>query len=299
MGGIITVNDQRLDGPKLTTITHWCHVKRVRVGSQTVGEVVAELADRNRVHPVRDYLNGLVWDGSERLDQWLVTYLGASNTPYVRAIGRKWLISLVARAMQPGCKADCALVLEGPQGILKSSALAALCHDDAWFLEDLRDIHNKDCLMQFGEKWLVEIAELQSFKGAENARLKAFISTRVDNYRPPYARVGQDFPRSVVFAGTVNEAEYLKDNTGARRFWCFECGTLDVKKLVESRDQLWAEAVVAYHAGEPWWLTDAAIIQAAKIQQENRRVEDPWEREDCRFYQKPIRDHHQRNPVSH
>ena len=150
---------------------------------------------------------------------WLVDFLGAEDTPYVRAIGRKWLISAVARAMKPGCKADHMLVLEGPQGILKSSALATLCHDDSWFLEDLRDIHGKDALMQFGGKWLVEIAELQSFRGADIARLKAFISTRTDNYRPPYARLGQDFPRSVILAGTVNEDQYLEDDTGGRRFW--------------------------------------------------------------------------------
>jgi putative DNA primase/helicase len=141
----------------------------------------------------------------------------------------------------------------------------------------------KDALMQFGGKWLIEIAELQSFRGAENARLKAFLSTRVDNYRPPYGRVGQDFPRSVVFAGTVNEDEYLKDPTGARRFWCLQCGTIDLAALATVRDQLWAEAVAAYRAKESWWLDDAETIKAALIHQENRRVEDPWEAEIADF----------------
>jgi predicted P-loop ATPase len=141
----------------------------------------------------------------------------------------------------------------------------------------------KDALMQFGGKWLIEIAELQSFRGAENARLKAFLSTRVDNYRPPYGRVGQDFPRSVVFAGTVNEDEYLKDPTGARRFWCLQCGTIDLAALATVRDQLWAEAVAAYRAKESWWLDDAETIKAALIHQKNRRVEDPWEAEIADF----------------
>jgi putative DNA primase/helicase len=277
MGGVVMCNGRRLDGPAVTTITRWCHTRSVMVGSQAVAEVIAELADDHRIHPVRDYLNGLTWDGTKRISTWLVDYLGAEGNTYTRAIGCKWLISAVARAMNPGCKADCMLVLEGPQGILKSTAISTLCRDDAWFLEDLRDIHGKDALMQFGGKWLVEIAELQSFRGAENARLKAFLSTRTDNYRPPYARVGQDFPRSVVFAGSVNEDEYLKDPTGARRFWCFQCGTIDLTGLVAARDQLWAEAVVAYRAKESWWLDDAETIKAAQTHQENRRVEDPWE----------------------
>ena len=227
-----------------------------------MGEVIAEIADAHRIHPVRDYLTSLKWDGIERLDMWLVDFLGAEDTLYVRAIGRRWLISAVARAIKPGVKADHMLVLEGPQGILKSSALATLCHDDSWFLEDLRDIHGKDALMQFGGKWLVEIAELQSFRGADNSRLKAFISTRTDNYRPPYARVGQDFPRSVVLAGSVNEDQYLKDATGGRRFWCFACGTIDIDGLAEARDQLWAEAAAAYAAKENWWLDNSEIIES-------------------------------------
>jgi predicted P-loop ATPase len=277
MGGVVMCNGKRVDGPTITAITRWCHTRAVMVGSQAVAEVIAELADEHRIHPVRDYLSDLTWDGTERISAWLVDYLGAEDSAYNRSIGRKWLISAVARAMKPGCKADCMLVLEGPQGILKSTAISTLCHDDAWFLEDLRDIHGKDALMQFGGKWIVEIAELQSFKGAENARLKAFLSTRVDNYRQPYARVGQDFPRSVVFAGSVNEDEYLKDPTGGRRFWCFQCGTIDLEGLKQNRDQLWAEALHAYKAKESWWLDDAKTIKAAQIQQENRRVEDPWE----------------------
>ena len=277
MGGVVTCNGKRVDGPTITAITRWCHTRKVMAGSQSVAEVIAEVADAKRCHPVRDYLAALKWDGIERLDMWLPDFLGAESAPYVHAIGRKWLISAVARAMRPGCKADHVLVLEGPQGILKSTALGSLCHDDSWLLEDLRDINGKDALMQFGGKWLVEIAELQSFKGAESAKLKAFISTKTDNFRPPYARAAQDFPRSIVLAGTVNEDQYLKDVTGGRRFWCFECGTINIAGLTEARDQLWAEATAAFHAGESWWLDDPATIKDAQLEQEKRRVEDPWE----------------------
>ena len=148
--------------------------------------------------------------------------LGAENAPYVHAIGRKWLIGAVARAMKPGCKADHVLVLEGPQGILKSAALGSLCHDDSWFLEDLRDIQGKDALMQFGGKWLVEIAELQSFQRRRDRQPQSLHLDQTDNFRPPYARAAQDFPRSIVLAGTVNEDQYMKDFTGGRRFWCLD-----------------------------------------------------------------------------
>jgi predicted P-loop ATPase len=277
MGGHVMCNGIRLTSPMITMITRWCQTRGVMVSSAIVNEAVGELAEHQHVHPVRDYLNGLTWDGAERLSQWLATYLGAENTDYTRAIGRKWMISAVARAMKPGCKADCLLVLEGPQGILKSSALQVLAGNLDWYLEDLRDFTGKDALIQFAGKWLVELSELQGTKGTENARLKAFLSCRVDNYRPPYGRVAQDFPRSVVFAGTINESEYLKDPTGARRYWCFECGTIKLDALKNDRDQLWAEAVHAFRAGEKWYLEDAEIIKAAQEEQEARRIQDPWE----------------------
>jgi predicted P-loop ATPase len=277
MGGQVMCNDAPLTGPAVTQIARWCHTRGVLVGSQAVAEAVAELAQDDCIHPVRDYLSALTWDGTERLSDWLITYLGAVKTSYVEQIGRKWMVSAVARAMKPGCKADCLLVLEGPQGILKSSALQTLAGNLDWFLEDLRDFTGKDALIQFAGKWLVELSELQGTKGTENARLKAFLSCRNDNYRPPYARVGQDFPRSVVFAGTVNEHEYLKDPTGGRRYWCFACGTINLDTLKRDRDQLWAEAVHAYQAKETWWLTDQKIIKAAQDEQEARRIPDPWE----------------------
>ncbi len=168
-------------------------------------------------------------------------------------------------------------MLEGPQGALKSSALRALCADDQWFLEDLSDITGKDALLQFGGKWIVEIAELQSFKGAADGRLKAFISKRVDTYRPPYGRITQDYPRSVVLAGTTNDLQFLEDSTGGRRFWCLECGTIDLDGIVRDRDQLWAEAVAEYQAHKPWWLEHGLLIQAAEEEQEARRIPDPWE----------------------
>ena len=281
MGSVTKVNGKQIDNPKLTEITRWINDHNVLCSSSLVSEVISEMAARDTLHPVRDYLNELVWDGKERLSTWLGDFLGVEDAPhtkaYTRAVARAWLISAVARAYNPGCKADCMLVLEGPQGVKKSTAMRALCHDDRWFLEDMRDIHGKDCLMQFGGKWIVEVAELQSFKGADNGRLKAFISTRSDSYRPPYARLTINIPRSVLFVGTSNETSYIKDPTGGRRFWPVTCGEIDVEGIVENRDQLWAEAAAAYRAGEKWWLIDDDALKEAQEQQEHRFEADPWE----------------------
>ena len=147
------------------------------------------------------------------------------------------------------------LVLEGPQGILKSSALATLCHDDSWFLEDLRDINGKDALMQFGGKWLVEIAELQSFRGAESARLKAFISTRTDNFRPPYARVAKTSP-----AQSCSPAPSTRTNTSKTSP---AAGASGASSAAPSTSTAWPRLATNYgprpprpSAGESWWLDD-------------------------------------------
>jgi predicted P-loop ATPase len=161
LGGVVQVTENR-SGPenltqaRITAITRWCETKGLFIASSKVGEVVAELSLENRAHPVRDYLTGLKWDGTKRLEKWLITYFGAEDSTYIKAVGKCWLISAVARAMKPGCQVDHVLLFQGPQGILKSSAIRALAGDDSWFIDDLGDIRGKDALMQIGGAWLVE-----------------------------------------------------------------------------------------------------------------------------------------------
>ena len=283
MGGVVQITSSddwhNLTAAAVTAVTRWVERNGLYISSGKVGEVVAELANESRVHPVRDYLRRLKWDSTARLDDWLVTYLGSQDTPYTRAIGRCWLISAVARVFNPGCQADHVLLLLGPQGIKKSSALRTLAVRDEWFIDDLRDIRSKDALLQFGGVWIVECGELDAFRGADISRLKAFITSRVDNYRPPYARVSESFPRSVVFAASANEEWVLKDATGGRRFWPFECGTIDLEGLSRDRDQLWAEAVATYRQGAAWHLTDQQVLKLAQIEQENARAPHPYEDE--------------------
>ena len=239
---------------------------------------------RECANPLVTYLQGLQWDGQARLDMWLVDRLGCTDTPYVRSVGRKWMISAVARALDPGCKVDTLLVLEGSQGKGKSSALRALVPETDWFSDTPIPIGDKDSFVAMRGKWIIELAELASLKKADLDRTKAFFSSPVDSYRPPYGREMVSIPRTAIFAGTVNLGEYLNDSTGARRFFPVEVGVIDLQGLRTDRDQLWAEAVSIYLAwkgrGSPaseclWWPAPEEIT-AYETEQSNREIEHPW-----------------------
>ncbi|MCZ7641875.1 MAG: virulence-associated E family protein [Pseudorhodoplanes sp.] len=225
---------------------------------------------------MREYLDGLEWDGTTRLDRWLTTYLGAADSVYVRAVGARWLISAVARIYVPGCQADCALILEGPQGIRKSSALAALARP--WFTDRLSELGSKDAAIETRGVWIIELAELDTMSRAEVGTIKAFMSRRQDRFRPPYGKRLVDLPRQCVFAGSINpEGGYLKDATGGRRFWPVVCGTIDLNALERDRDQLWAEARDRFRRHEPWWLETRELDALAAEQQAERYQGDAWD----------------------
>jgi predicted P-loop ATPase len=233
-----------------------------------VRELLASVAAANAYDPLREYLEALKWNGTPRIDAWLEDYLGAEGDPaYLRAVGPKWLLSAVARGYQPGCKVDTVLILEGPQGLLKSSALKTLGY--RWFSDAPIDVGNKDSWALVGQRWIIEFGELETVRCAADVNaLKSFLSRAEDQFRPPYGRVNLRSPRRAVFAGTTNSSEYLRnDPSGYRRFWPVKCTHIDLRTLMLDRDQLWAEAVVRYKAGEKWWLTEAeaagAEIQAA------------------------------------
>jgi putative DNA primase/helicase len=249
---------------------------RVRVGSGIAREAVERVAYENRFHPVLEYLEGLKWDGKERLSGWLTTCLGVPQSPLSDAIGRKFLVAAVARVNKPGCKADHMPILEGFQGTLKSTALNTLVGDD-WFADQIADLGSKDACQDLRGKWIIELSELSAIRSGEVERVKAYVSRRVDHYRPSYGRRSGDVPRQNVFVGSTNDTEYLSDPTGGRRFWPVTCSKIDINALARDRDQLWAEAVTAYHAGETWWLDDAELRRAAHEEQERRRIADPWE----------------------
>jgi putative DNA primase/helicase len=218
----------------------------------------------------------LAWDGEHRLDSLLVDRFGAEDTELVRQIARRWLIGAVARVFAPGCKLDTMVVLVGAQGVRKSTGCAALVPEPGWFTDTAFDVSSKDAMVQLQGVWMVEIAELQSLRKSGADAVKAFLSSRRDRFRRPYGRIAEDHPRQVTFVGTTNDEEFLVDATGSRRFWPVRVGKIDVDGICTDRDQLWAEAVAAYRAGERWWL-DAAGEAALRELSRAHEVGDPWE----------------------
>jgi len=238
-----------------------------------VDEAIQVVGDRHPVHVVQEYLEGLRWDSQHRLKTWPIRYLGADDTPASRFIGQAWMVGAVKRIYEPGCKFDNVLVLEGPQGAGKSTVLAILGGE--WHAESVTDVGSKDSLMVLRGKWILEFAELDALGRVEASRIKQHISAPYDTYRPPYGRRTITVPRQGVFAATCNPMQYLKDETGGRRFWPIRVGRIDLDRLREDRDQLWAEALALYRQGEQTWATaDMTYLADA---QEARYQTDPWE----------------------
>jgi putative DNA primase/helicase len=248
--------------------------------TQLIHDAVENVAADNSYHPVRKYLEGLKWDGRCRINEWLMTYLGADPAHggdcrrYLGLAGSWWLMGAVARVLNPGCRFDNVLIFEGRQGAFKSTALRILGGE--WFLDTPIVIGDKDAYQMLRGKWLVELAELDSFNKAESTKAKAFFSSPVDTYRASYGRRAADVPRQCVFAGTTNEEAYLRDSTGNRRYWPVFARQIKPDDLRRDRDQLWAEAYYRVKEGEPYWPEDEHR-DAFDQQQTLRLIEDPWE----------------------
>ena len=244
--------------------------------------VLEDVGRANAFHPVRDYLARLEWDGIERLDTWLSGYLDAEDTELNRAYGRKTLIGAVRRVRRPGAKHDTVLVLQGLQGRGKSSVLCALCPDEDWFTDSLGiGDDEKEVIDQTAGKWLVEMAELAGMGKRDANQAKAMISRKVDRARLSYGRLNTERPRQFILFGTVNEAQYLRDPTGNRRYWPVSIsGRLDPDEvrdnIARDRDQLWAEAAYYEARGEGSTLPKE-LWQTAADSQRERLLADPWQ----------------------
>lgn len=218
--------------------------------TDTLLAAVRYVARLNAFHPVREFLAGCAerWDKVPRLDRWVVDWLGVQDTPYARLVGRFFPLNMVARVMDPGCVMRSVPVLEGAQERGKSSALRALAWP--WFSDTMFRVGEKDAFQAIQGVWLYEVSELESFSRAEASAVKAFISSREDNFRAPYERQNEKHPRQTAFAASTNAAEYLRDWTGNTRFWPLTCTEIRIDAIEEHREQLLGEAAVAYARGD-------------------------------------------------
>lgn len=243
-----------------------------RFTPELVEQAVMVIVMKNQRDELRDWLKSLRWDGVSRLDAWLVNTAGVPQDEYHTAVARNFIISMVARGLEPGCKADTMPVFEGSQGKGKSTLLSVL---GGKFYAELTDsLDSKDFFVSIQGKWLVEIAELDAFRKTEVTRIKQALSTQVDRFRPPYGKHSIDAPRRTVFAGTTNESDYLRDATGARRFWPVLVGDVNLDWLRQNREQIFAEAVEQYQGRATWWEIPE---QAHREHTEARREDDAWE----------------------
>lgn len=241
----------------------------------------AKVADDRRFHPIRDYLDSLPpWDGECRVDSLFIRCLEADDTEYVRTVTRRLFAAAVARVYQPGIKFDCLTVIDGAQGIGKSTLLKELVGDE-YYSEtlSLTDMDDKTGAEKLQGYWVIEIGELAGMKKADVEKVKGFLSTTDDKYRPSYGRVVESHPRQCVVIATVNgERGYLRDITGNRRFWIIKCRQKEQARkwsfTKEERDQIWAEAVALWRGGEKLYLEDTELPAAEALQREAMELDE-------------------------
>ena len=275
---------KEIDTEILTNIRFWmadAYNMRNKHGNlvceKTLETVLRWYGHQKSIDPLKIYLNGLKWDGQERLKSLFPSYFGSKKTDLIEEIGIRWAISCVARGLKGGTKVDTVLVLVGKQGIKKSTALRALAGDEL-FSDSHLNIRSKEAyqLIHSSGVWIWELAELQAIKSRDAENVKMFLSSQRDRYRPSYGRHPVTKERRVVFCATTNEISFLSDDEN-RRFWPVEVGNIDINKLIIDRDQIWAEAVHRYKNHEAWWLDDK-YNDVLKGHQESFFIDDPWEK---------------------
>lgn len=247
-------------------------------------------AKSHSFHPIRQYLNGLKWDGIQRLDTLFIDYLGVSDSPYARAVTRKAFTAAVGRVMCPGVKFDTMIILCGPQGGYKSTILRLM--GTPWFSDSLRTFEGKDAMEGLLGKWILEIAELNAMNKSELNATKNFLSKTEDSFRAAYGHFNETHPRQCIFFGTTNSRTFLKDITGGRRFFPMETDAQKRKKnvikdLPKERDLIWAEALARWKDKESLYLPPELEKIAAEWQEDFREI-DPWESIISEFVEHPV-----------
>lgn len=244
-----------------------------RMGREAVSQAVVGVASKKKRNCVREWIETLKWDKQPRLEHFFIDYMGVAEDEYSMCASRNFWLSIAARVYKPGCKVDNMIILEGPQGVGKSTALQII--GGAWFAEQHESaIYPKAFAEILQGKLLIEISEMDAFNKAEVNRVKQTISCPSDRFRPAYGRHAVDHPRTCVFVGTINKDDWNRDETGARRFWPIACtGAIDLEGIRANRDQLFAEAKTRILAGEDHWQMPP---EPTKREQEARYQHDIW-----------------------
>lgn len=254
------------------------YLEKSKIPHTHIQKALAKIRNEFKIHPVRDYLNSLSWDGEARLDDMFIDYLGAEDSDYTRAVARKTFVAAVARVFQPGCKFDTVLTLVGKEGIGKSTLIAHLAKE--WFSDCLGDIHTKEGMESLRGVWIMEIAELASFRRADQDAIKRFLTSREDVYRPAYGRQLVRFPRQCIFFATTNKEEFLVGSHGNRRFWPVSTHVQQPTKDVFADlstfeiNQVWAEAIHFYKKGESLNLSEEMRADAESIRETHSEIDD-------------------------
>lgn len=254
----------------------WLEGRYMTPKASNIAAVIQTVAEHASFDRLTEYLEGLSWDGKPRVKTFANDYLGCVGDSYAPIVSERWLISSVARGLKPGCKVDTMPILEGPQGLNKSMSVKAL-YGAEFFSDNLSDIGSKDAMMEMQGVWGLEVAEMHRFSAAETNAVKKFLTREIDRFRPPYGRSVIEAPRRVVMVGTINPEgnAYLRDPTGARRFWPLETRKISIDAIHRDRDQIWAEAVALFKSGAQWWVKEDEK-QAVEAEQEKRTDVDVW-----------------------
>ena len=253
--------------------------RKFEPNTQMIEDAIITVARQKTFHPIKDYLEGVEWDGFKRINNWLSAYLGVEDNIYTRAVGLKTLVAAVTRIYRPGYKFDYIPVIEGGQGIGKSRAVAVLGGE--WYGDITIDVHAKDTVDIMRRLWIIEVSEMETQYRTETQALKSFLSRSSDICRLAYGRRSKVFPRQNIFIGTINpemdeDAGWLKDTTGNRRYWPVVCNKIDIDALRKVRDQLWAEALLYYKNNTALHFEDTQIEEQAFVEQKKRMGRDPW-----------------------
>lgn len=260
-------------------IRFWLQDKfELNAKTEDIKHAIIKISSDNPFHPVKDYFRGLpIWDRVRRVERLFIDYFGAEGDKrYLKEISRKTLVALVRRIFQPGIKFDYMPVLIGAQGTKKSWAIKELV-GKKWFTDMPIDPRSKDTVLGLRGKWLAEVGELACFRSSDTNTLKAFLTREEDRIRVPYRDKLENFPREFIFMGSANDDQFLKDQTGNRRFWTFAVKEADFEKVIEDRDQIWAEALLLEKAELRLDLDDDLIRRIAEREQESRVFHDMWE----------------------